>query len=227
MSVQDPKPHRQSPDGSAAAGVAHDTTLLITRHGLSEHNLRTDVFMGRSPSARLLPEGREQAQRLAERLARGAPVERVVCSSLSRTLETGRVIGQVLGLAEVDGEDAFWELSKGDWEGRMPRAPIPEPERSALAADPFGFRYPQGESYADVVARVGPAFDRWATACTGRRVLFVLHGDVIRALLYHVLRFAPEKIGDLVTDPCALTEVRRHGERYHLVRFNDGSHLGP
>jgi broad specificity phosphatase PhoE len=201
------------------------TRLLITRHGLSEHNLRTDVYMGRSPEAQLLPAGREQARLLAARLARGGPVQRIVCSSLPRTLETGRVIGEVLGVAEVAGEEAFWELSKGQWEGRMPRRNLPADVQQALDADPFGFRYPGGESYRDVAERVGPAFERWVAASAGQTVLFVLHGDVMRALLYHLLRFAREKIGDFVTDPCALTEVLHTGGRYHLVRFNDGSHL--
>lgn len=201
------------------------TTLLLTRHGLSEHNLHTDVYMGRSPDARLLPEGREQALRLAARLAREGGVERIVCSSLPRTLETGEAIAKRLGLREVAGEDAFWELSKGTWEGTMPRTRLPDDVQRALDADPFGFRYPQGESYRDVAARVGPAFERWVEASAGLRVLFVLHGDVIRALLYHLLRFAPEKIGDFVTDPCALTEVHCSAGRYHLVRFNDAGHL--
>jgi len=209
-------------------GNDSETTLYVTRHGLSEHNLHTHVYMGRSPDARLLPAGREQARRLAGRLAHARPaVQRVVCSSLPRAMETGTVIAEALGLPPVAGEDAFWELSKGDWEGRMPRTELPPEVSRALAADPFGFRYPQGESYADVARRVGPAFERWVAQCDGQAVLFVLHGDVIRALLYHVLRFAPEKIGDLETEPCALTALRRSAGRLHLVCFNDASHLPP
>jgi broad specificity phosphatase PhoE len=204
------------------------TTVFVTRHGTAEHNLRTDVYMGRSPWARLLPQGREQALGLARRLARGPAVQRIVCSSLPRTLETGEVIRDVLGLAAVEGEEAFWELSKGDWEGSMPRRGLAPELQAALAADPFGYRYPHGESYRDVVARVGPAFERWVAAAAGQTVLFVLHGDVIRALLYHLLRFAPEKIGDFVVDSCSLTEFRHDEGRYHMVRYNDASHLsGP
>jgi broad specificity phosphatase PhoE len=209
-------------------GSGSETTLYITRHGLSEHNLQTHLYMGRSPQARLLPEGRAQARRLAERLARTRPaVQRIVCSSLPRAMETGTVIGAVLGLGPVAGEDAFWELSKGTWEGRMPRVGVPPDVERALAADPFGFRYPQGESYRDVTLRVGPAFERWVGESAGQAVLFVLHGDVIRALLYHLLRFAPDKIGDFVTEPCSLSAVRHSDGRFHLVCFNDSSHLAP
>lgn len=200
------------------------TTIYLTRHGVSEHNLHGHVYMGRSPQARLLPEGREQARRLAERLACGAPPQRIVCSSLPRTMETGEVIAAVLGLAGVEADDAFWELSKGNWEGRMPRI-LPADIQRELDADPFGFRYPEGESYRDVTQRVGPAFERWVQASAGGRVLFVLHGDVLRALLFHVLRFPEDKIGDFETDPCSLTEFRRNAGRDHLVRCNDSSHL--
>jgi len=207
-------------------GSSGETTLYITRHGLSEHNLQTHLFMGRSPQARLLPEGQEQARRLAGRLARSRPrVDRIVCSSLPRTVETGEVIRAALGLGPLAGEDAFWELSKGSWEGRMSRTELPPDASRALSADPFGFRYPQGESYRDVTVRVGAAFDRWVAESAGQTVLFVLHGDVIRALLYHLLRFDPDKIGDFVTEPCSLTEVLLSEGRFHLVRFNDSSHL--
>lgn len=202
------------------------TPIYVTRHGVSEHNLHAQVYMGRSPGARLLPEGREQARRLAARLAKGAAPQRIVCSSLPRTLETGEIIGAALGVNEVQGDDAFWELSKGTWEGTMPRTNLPPDVQRALDTDPFGYRYPQGESYRDVAGRVGPAFERWVAASRGQSVLFVLHGDVIRALLYHLLRFAPDKIGDFETDPCALTEFYQHAGRYTLVRFNDASHLG-
>jgi broad specificity phosphatase PhoE len=107
----------------------------------------------------------------------------------------------------------------------MPRSGLPPQIQRALDADPFGYRYPEGESYRDVALRVGPAFERWVAAGAGSPVLFVLHGDVIRALLYHLLRFAPEKIGDFETDPCALTELRWTEGRYHLLYYNDRSHL--
>ena len=208
-----------------------ETIIYLTRHGLSEHNLKTDVYMGRSPESRLVDAGREQARRLGARLlddglAAEKRVRKIIASSLPRTEETASLIAEALGLVEVETEDAFWELSKGDWEGVMPRWDLPEPIAKALSADPFGFRYPGGESYRDVTARVAPAFDTHVAANPGVPLLFVLHGDVLRALLHHTLRFPPEKIGDFIIDPCSLTELRWKEGRYHLARFNDGAHLG-
>jgi broad specificity phosphatase PhoE len=203
------------------------TIIYLTRHGLSEHNLRSEVYMGRSPASRLVAEGREQARRLGGRLARNGPVDRIVCSSLPRARETAELIAAALGLATVEEEDAFWELSKGAWEGVMPRQDLPPHLARALRDDPFGFRYPGGESFRDVTARALPAFERRVRDHAGERLLFVLHGDVLRALLHGMLRFPPGKIGDFVIHPCSLTELTWESGRYLLVRFNDDSHLAP
>ena len=201
-----------------------DTRIYLTRHGLSEHNLNTEVFMGRSPESRLVEEGREQARSLGLRLREKVNAGRIVHSSLIRTTETAVLIASEAGVKELIPEEAFWELSKGDWEGRMPRK-LPAEIQGDLDADPFGYRYPGGESYQDVGQRAVPAFEKWVGKYPGTTLLFVLHGDVFRALLYHMVRFPPEKIGDFQVDPCSLTEFRLVGGVYRMVRFNDVSHL--
>jgi probable phosphoglycerate mutase len=201
------------------------TRILITRHGQAEHNLNTRFFMGRSPSARLTDEGRVQARRLGQRLLADPVLPRIVCSSLPRAVETAEIAASVLGVDSPERDDAFWELSKGDWEGRMPRVLPPEIKR-VVDADPFGFRHPNGESYRDVVERAAPAFERWVARYPDATLLFVLHGDVIRALLYHLIGFPPARIGDWVTDPCALSEFQQEPDgRRLIVRVNDAGHL--
>lgn len=198
--------------------------IYITRHGVSEHNLNTEVFMGRSPASRLIDEGRTQATRLGERLAREAAVTRIVCSSLPRTMETAELIAAEIGCAPPLPEDAFWELDKGSWEGAMPLELPPEVARE-LAAAPFTYCYGGGESYLDVVGRAAPAFEWWVAELQGQTPLFVLHGDVIRALLFHLIRFPRGKISDFVIDPCSISEFSFAGERYEMVRLNDAGHL--
>jgi len=200
-------------------------SVLLTRHGLSEHNLETHVYMGRSPGSRLVAEGRVQAQALGAYLARSAPVSRIVASSLPRTLETADLIAAALGRVPIEADDAFWELSKGSWEGTMPRDGVPEPERTLWETRPFDFRFPAGESFARVVERVAPAFERWAGLYPRERLLFVLHGDVVCALLYHLLRFPPEQIRRHLVTPCSLTELTRENGAWRLLRFSDDGFL--
>ncbi|MCZ6558936.1 MAG: histidine phosphatase family protein [SAR324 cluster bacterium] len=202
----------------------HSTSITITRHGESEHNLITRVFMGRSPNSMLTETGREQARKLGRRLAGEAAVGQIIASSLPRTMETAALIAEQLGLAEPIADEAFWELDKGDWEGAMVRPPPPEIAQ-AVRTDPFSYRYGGAESYQDVVGRAAPAFQRWVDKFAGGRLLFVLHGDVIRALLYHLLEFPPHRISDFVIDPCSITQFNFAEGRYELLRLNDAAHI--
>lgn len=200
------------------------TRVYVTRHGMSEHNMNTEVFMGRSPASRLTDEGRAQARLLGARLAREAAVTRIAASSLPRTMETAELIAGEIGQGPPQPEESFWELDKGSWEGAMPRE-LPPEVAAQVAAEPFTYRFGGAESYSDVVGRVAPAFDRWVAEWRGETILFVLHGDVIRALLYHLIRFPQERISDFVIDPCSISEFRPTGERWEVLRLNDVSHL--
>lgn len=201
------------------------TTVYLTRHGLSEHNLRTNVYMGRAPHSRLTDTGREQARRLGDRLQRRGGVEAIVASSLPRTLETAELIAAALGAAApLHTDERLWELSKGEWEGRMPVDGVPEGDQAALRLDPFGYRYPGGESYADVTRRAGAALDDWLGRLAGQRVLVVAHGDVLRALLHHTMGTPPARIHDFAVTPCALSELQAGEGHWRLICWNDTSH---
>ncbi|MDH4249418.1 MAG: histidine phosphatase family protein, partial [Deltaproteobacteria bacterium] len=200
-------------------------TLFLTRHGVSEHNTHTDYYMGRSPASRLVEKGRQQARSLGRRLARQGGLRHIIASSLPRTMETAELIARETGVSRVEGMDAFWELNKGEWEGRMRRDGVPVETAAALRNDPYGFRYPGGESYQDVLARVAPALESWRERAGGETTLLVLHGDVIRVVLYHLLRFPSENIRDPVIFPCSLSEFLYDQGHYRLVRYNDDSHL--
>ncbi len=200
------------------------TRIYLTRHGLSEHNLNTGIFMGRAPESRLVDTGREQARQLGRFLASCAGLDHIICSSLPRTMETARIIADIVGLEEVSPEDALWELSKGDWEGAMANPPPPEVQRE-MEKQPYEFRYGGGESYREVESRAAPVFEKWVRANPGKSLLFVLHGDVIRALLHHTIRFPADKISDFAVDPCSLNELRAMDGRYHVLGLNDSCHL--
>jgi len=199
--------------------------ILLTRHGTAEHNLVAEFYMGRSPGSRLLPEGRDQARALGTYLARACPVGRVIASSLPRARETADIVATVLGGIPVHADDAFWELCKGDWEGRMPRDRVPEPERTAWEQRPFDFRFPGGESFAEVETRVVPAFERWLALHGREPLLFVLHGDVVCALLRHLLALPPHRVRTLLVRPCSLTELVREGGLWRMLRFSDDGFL--
>jgi alpha-ribazole phosphatase len=97
----------------------------------------------------------------------------------------------------------------GDWQGHA----IADLARgapdawAAFWADPGHARPPGGESFADVVARVGAALDRLAETARGRDLVAVTHGGAVRAALAHALDLAPARALAFVVDTWSLTRL--------------------
>ncbi|MBA3303421.1 MAG: histidine phosphatase family protein, partial [Acidimicrobiia bacterium] len=92
------------------------TEVLLVRHGESEPAVRGVDFPlvdGHSDPA-LAPDGREQAERVADRLA-GQDVDAIYVTTLRRTVETAAPLAARLGL-EPRVEADLREVHLGEWE---------------------------------------------------------------------------------------------------------------
>jgi len=87
--------------------------VFLVRHGATVLSAE-DRFAG-STDAELAEGGREQARRLAERLA-GERVAEVYASPLERAAETAAIVAHRHGLAPVP-QDGLREIDHGRWEG--------------------------------------------------------------------------------------------------------------
>jgi len=132
-------------------------------------------------------QGRAQIDRLIAKLGAdldGAPVSAIVCSDLSRALETAAGLGASLGVS-VKSDAGLRELDVGDWSGRT-RAEIEarDPELLALfeAGDPDA-RPPGGETRREIRHRARLALRRIVNADAWGRIIVVTHLGLIRALL--------------------------------------------
>src|SRR4051812_44491701 len=100
------------------------TTILLIRHG------QTDAIghylAGSAAGTPLNAAGRDQAQRLADRL-RGVPLTAIVSSPLTRARETAAPIAASHRL-EVRIVPAFTEFEVGEWTGRTFRELDADPE---------------------------------------------------------------------------------------------------
>lgn len=159
------------------------TTILLIRHGQTDWNLERR-WQGHYDTP-LNAQGREQARRLARRLA-GWPIKAIYSSDLARAAETAGVLGERLGVEPV--LDPVWrELHVGLFEGRT-REEIREHFPEAWAQMSQGFvEAPEGESVADLYQRVVPCFERLVTEHAGEMVAIVSHGATLRTLIGHVL----------------------------------------
>ncbi len=147
--------------------------ILLVRHGQTEANAARIV---QHPDARLSAAGRQQAERLAVRIAE-VGIAHILCSDMERALETAAPIAARTGLP-ITADPLLRERDFGDLRG----TPYDE-----LRVDPFAVDYapPNGETWADFHERVGRAW-RLVSELAARvpgSLLVVTHGLVCHALL--------------------------------------------
>lgn len=160
--------------------------VYLSRHGESLYNLDGRIG-GDSP---LSEDGRRYALSLAEHMRVEVPVDRplvVWTSTLRRTVETASVLvrpsRQWRVLDEIDAG-----VCDGMTYPQIART-LPQ-EFAARKADKFRYRYPRGESYEDVIARLEPAIIEIERQRSP--VLVVAHQAVLRALYAYFTEVAPE-----------------------------------
>jgi broad specificity phosphatase PhoE len=200
------------------------TRLFLVRHGATTAT-EEDRFSG-STSAALSEEGRWQAARLGERLAR-QNITAIYSSPLSRALETARIVAGHCRLEPVTRE-GLREIDHGHWEG-MKREDVERqfsPEYAAWEADPFTFAPLGGESGVAVLARALPVIREIVAAHPGQQLLVVSHKATLRLVLSSLLGFDPRGYRDrLDQSPACLNVVDfRDPVRVRLMLFNDTSH---
>jgi probable phosphoglycerate mutase len=194
--------------------------LLLVRHGVTQYN--TDrIFMGHDPVP-LSATGRQQVERLAERLS-GMPPTRMVSSDILRTRESAEIISARLRLPfETCAE--LREVDVGRAKGLTYRDAA---ERWPDVFDPSGEgRFPGGESFAEVADRA-TAYLRSAVLDDPGRVLVVTHGGVVRGVAARLLDLPLRSVAGFLIDNASLSIFRVDDRVANLVTWNDTAHLGP
>ena len=114
-------------------------------------------------------------------------------SPLERTRETAAPIAKPLGL-RVRTERGLLECDFGDWTGAELKKLYKLPEWRTVQQYPSGFRFPAGESFAEMQARIGGAIGRLVAAHPGETVVAVSHADPIKAAVAAALGLAPRPV---------------------------------
>jgi probable phosphoglycerate mutase len=200
------------------------TRLLLVRHGATTAT-EEGRFSG-STGAELSEEGRWQAARLGERLAR-FDITAVYSSPLSRALDTARIVA---GHCRIEPaiRDGLREIAHGHWEG-MKREDVEREygvEYATWEADPFTFAPVGGESGVAVLARALPVIREIVTAHPGGQALVVSHKATLRLVLSSLLGFDARGYRDrLDQSPACLNVIDcKDPVRVRLMLFNDTSH---
>ncbi|HSO90628.1 MAG TPA: histidine phosphatase family protein, partial [Arthrobacter sp.] len=159
------------------------TLLLLVRHG--ETPTTGTVLPGRAPGLHLSERGRAQAERVAERLE-GLPISALYSSPLERTRETAEPTAARTGL-EVKPDDGLLECDFGDWTGAALVDLTGLPQWQTVQHNPSAFRFPNGESFLQMQARIVSSMEALCTAHSGGVIVCFSHADPIKAAVAHAL----------------------------------------
>jgi probable phosphoglycerate mutase len=133
-------------------------------------------------------------------------VAAVYSSPLERTRETAAPIAQAVD-RPVEIDDALVELDVGEWTGIDLKEARSRREWATIQRYPSGFRFPGGESFLDMQARMVEALDRLRARHPGGTVVAVSHADPIRAVVAHALGTHLDLFQRIVVSPCSLTAI--------------------
>ena len=208
------------------------TTIYLVRHGATEpaHPDRPFPTADGHGDPALAPEGVEQAERVGMRLARehaDEPFSAVYVTSLRRTHQTAAPLVDATGL-EVRVEAELREVHLGEYEGGLLRLKGAEGDpvvREVYTQERWDV-IPGAESWDEFQKRCVDAVERITDAHRGERVVVVVHGGVIAAVLAHVAD--SRNFAFVSADNSSVSEIVHLSEpigRWVLRRFNDITHL--
>jgi probable phosphoglycerate mutase len=209
--------------------------VYFVRHGQSEDNA-SPVFQ--SPDSPLSTKGREQAQKIAERVAK-VPFDVLISSSFRRAEETAKFIAKATGKS-VEYSNLFVERTKP---ASVNGKPHTDEAASALwkkwneSLYVPGMRAEDGENFDDITLRANKALE-YLHARPEQSIVVVTHGYFLRTMLARVLVggsltgeiFKKFQRGAMMENTgLTLLEYQSGGEedsRWRLWVYNDHAHLG-
>ena len=185
--------------------------LMLVRHGQSEgnkakrlseagdHSAFTEAFRRRHTSGyRLSALGRDQARQAGHYLHTfGGTFDRFITSEYIRAMETAARLGLPNAQWLCD-----YNLTERDW-GDLTSYPEPEREEKfgevlrGQDVEPFFWRPPNGESFAQLCLRVDRALDTLHRECSDKRVIIVCHGEVMWAFRIRLERMSQVRFREL------------------------------
>ena len=196
-------------------------TVILLRHGRTTANTG-GVLAGWTPGVGLDETGVQQAQAVAERLAK-VPLAAVVSSPLERCRQTAELIAESRAL-EVRTDERLGEARYGDWTGRPLKELVKDPLWKVVQQHPSAavFPGPEGEGLAQTQARAVAAVRAW-NAELGKDAVWLAcsHGDVIKAVLADALGLHLDQFQRIVVDPASISVVTYTDTRPFVVRVND------
>ena len=201
------------------------TLVLFVRHGRTPTTGTT--LPGRAPGLHLSAEGLRQADAVATGLAGtsagmpGGGVAAVYSSPMERTRETAAPIARAVG-RRVRTAPGLIECDFGRWTGRRLKELSRLKAWRSVQRQPSTFRFPGGESFAEMQARITGQVAELVLEHPGETIVCVSHADPIKAALSAALGSPLDMFQRLVVGPCSVSAVL-HTDDHPVVLSLNGS----
>ncbi len=181
------------------------TTVLLVRHGTTATT--GAILPGRAPGLHLSDKGVAQAQATAARIAELArkPVA-IYTSPLERARETSAPIATALRLRPVIARGLL-ECDFGTWTGKKLATLSRRPEWRAVQNAPSTFRFPEGESFAEMQQRIWTTLEKLAAKHRNRTIVVVSHADPIKAAVTYAQGVPLDLFQRTVISPCSVSAI--------------------
>ena len=198
-------------------GTGMRGTALLMRHGETAWN-REGRVMGRNP-IELDADGRAQVQASVP-FARLLRPELIVTSPLARARQSAEIIAAGVGDVPLAEDPQLSEVKYGRWEGMVYEDLLEDADYLNYRDHPLDAPTPGGETIAQVQSRGVEAVRRAITEYSGRRILFVSHGDIIRTVLCHFMRLELAHFRRIRVDNAAFSGFQMIGDFAEMKFLN-------
>lgn len=180
------------------------TLVLFVRHGQTPTTGAS--LPGRAPGLHLAETGVAQAEAAAARIGALGSVAAVYASPMERTRETAAPIARACKL-RVRRARGLIECDFGDWTGKKLGQLRKRREWRTVQRYPSGFRFPGGESFAEMQSRAVDTVHDLVANHPGQTIVAVSHADVIKAIVAAATGTHLDLFQRIVVSPCSVTAI--------------------
>ncbi len=200
------------------------TRVLLIRHATNDW-IASGKLPCRTTGVHLNERGRSEAEALAERVA-ALPVQAIYSSPLERAMETAQIVATRCNLP-VQVVEGVQETDCGEWQGQVIEELAKTDLWRTIQLYPSGFRFPGGETFTHIQARMVTAIDELRTAHPGQLIAVFSHADPIKVAVAYFAGIPLDLFQRIAISPASISEFAFTAYGPHLLRINDGAHLPP
>lgn len=167
--------------------------FILTRHAESTHNVE-NVFAGNKMDTHLTDEGRRESRILAEKIADNYKIEVIICSSLTRAVQTAEIFKKSLEekyqkIVPIIKTKYLVEVDVGVITGMRPeeaRSKFPTDFENIQSDKVNDWEFEDGENPTDLEIRYGNLLDL-LEVYKDKNVLLVGHAMINQVIVKRVL----------------------------------------